>query len=632
MTAKNKKALIRIVLSSVLLAVAALADHFSLLPTVITIWGFDLQALLIFAIPYLIIGHDVLWSAIRNIIGGEVFDENFLMSIATIAAFATGEYTEAVFVMLFYQVGELFQSIAVGKSRRSIKALLSIKADFAYVEGENGELREVECENVNVGDVISVKPGGKIPLDGVIIDGRTTVNTVALTGEAIPREANAGDAVLSGCINESSPIRIKVSKPYSESTVAKILSLVEDSSANKSKSEAFITKFAKYYTPTVVIAALLLAVIPPMLIDINNGAIWKQWVLRAMAFLVISCPCALVISVPLSYFGGIGAASARGILIKGSAYLDALSKCDTVVFDKTGTLTEGAFEVSQIDSYSSLAKNEILAISASAEKYSSHPISLSICRAYDGINACTSRRVSEVEEIAGRGIKALTDQKRLLVGNAALMSDNGIIVDSDDTHTGVFVYVALDEILIGRITVSDTVRSTSHSTILNLRRLGIKKTVMLTGDRSNVAKAIAAKLSLDEYRAELLPADKVSALEEIMKKDNRVTAYVGDGINDAPVLARADVGIAMGALGSDAAIESADIVLMDDDPERICEAILLARRTRCIVIENIVFALGVKAITLILSAIGIVGLGLAVFADVGVAVIAILNSMRNLKK
>ena len=632
MRRKDKRSLVRIIAAAILLIATALVDHFNIIPGMIVAGGFDLQALILFLIPYIVIGYDILWRAIRNIINGQVFDENLLMSIATVGAFATGEYAEAVFVMLFYQIGELFQSIAVGKSRRSIKSLLSIRADTALVEEDGGEMREVACEDINVGDVICVKPGGKIALDGVIIDGRTSINTVALTGESMPRDVEVGDSVLSGCINESGFIKIRVTKPFGESTVSKILELVESSGANKSKSESFITKFARYYTPAVVISATLLAVLPPLFLGIGDGAIWREWVLRAMTFLVISCPCALVISVPLSYFGGIGSASTRGILIKGSAYLDVLSKCDTVVFDKTGTLTEGVFEVTEIEAVGGISRDELLSFAAVAEKYSTHPISQSILRAYKAQNCREIEYVSEIEEIAGRGVKALVGKKTLLVGNVRLMDEYGIEIGQAPDTIGAYVIVALDGRYIGRITVSDRIRQSSKAAVSSLRSAGVKNTVMLTGDREDVARITAAELGIDEYRAELLPADKVGSLENVMKDSNGIVAYVGDGINDAPVLARADVGIAMGALGSDAAIEAADIVLMDDNPEKICDAILLSRRTRRIVIQNIVFALGVKAVTLVLGALGIVGLGVAVFADVGVAVIAILNSMRNLKR
>ena len=554
------------------------------------------------------------------------------MSIATAGAFVTGEYAEAVFVMLFYQVGELFQSIAVGKSRRSIKSLLSIRADTAFVMGEDEELCEVDCEEVKVGDTVCVKVGGKIPLDGEIIEGITTLNTAALTGESLPRDAGVGDLVLSGCINESGFIKIRVTKEFEESTVSKILKLVENSTENKSKSEDFITKFARVYTPFVVVAAALLAIIPPFFLGIGDFAVWKDWIYRAMTFLVISCPCALVISVPLSYFGGIGSASTQGILIKGSNYLDALSRCDTVVFDKTGTLTEGVFEVTETDCAEGFDLKELLSLAAAAEKYSTHPIALSIRRACEAEECATELRIEDVKEVSGRGVSAVLDGKLLLVGNARLIEENEIVIPRTTEDLGTSVYVALDGRYIGRIIIADRQKPNAREAISALRAAGIKKTVMLTGDRESEAMRISTAIGIDEYRAELLPQDKVGSIEELLNSSDGKVVFVGDGINDAPVLARADIGVAMGALGSDAAIEAADVVLMDDRLEKICDAILLSRRTRRIVIQNIIFALGVKIAVLILGALGIVGLNAAVFADVGVAVIAILNSMRNLKK
>ena len=636
MRKRDKKQLIRIIVSAVLLAIVWAIEHFSLIPTVLTIGGFDLQTLLFFLIPYFVIGYTVLWRAARNIVRGQIFDENFLMSIATIGAFITGEYAEAVFVMLFYSVGELFEHIAVGKSRKSIKSLLSIRVDSAFVENENGELEEKPCEEISVGDVICVKAGGKIPLDGVIIEGNTALNTVALTGESLPRDVHEGDTVLSGCVNLNGFIKIRVTKPFEESTVSKILALVESSTANKAKSEEFITKFARVYTPIVVISAALLAVIPPLFIGMSDFVVWQEWIYRAMTFLVISCPCALVISVPLSYFGGIGSASTRGILIKGSNYLDALASCDTVVFDKTGTLTEGSFSVNSVTCAEGISREELMSLAASVEKFSTHPIAKSIISAYEAEFCATTCEVSEVKEVAGRGIEVIVDKKRLAVGNLALMSDHRISVP--DSHTsgevGISVFVAFGGKYMGCITVSDKEKDGAAEALHALRSAGVRRTVMLTGDRESVAQKVATELNIEQYRAELLPADKVNAIEEFLSDDNHrgKVAFVGDGINDAPVLARADIGIAMGALGSDAAIEAADIVLMNDDLNKISDAILLSRRTRRIVIENIVFALGIKITVLILGALGIVGLNAAVFADVGVAVIAILNSMRNLKK
>ena len=633
MRKKDKKTLTRIIASALIFTAILVAERLDIIPSLITLKGFDLQSLLLYFIPYAIIGYDILLRACRNIINGQVFDENFLMSIATVGAFVIGEYSEAVFVMLFYQVGELFQSIAVGKSRRSIKALLSIRADTAFVMGENGDLLEKPCEEIAVGDIICVKAGGRIPLDGVITEGKTSINTAALTGESLPRDVSTGDEVLSGCINESGFIKIRVVKPFEESTVSKILKLVETSSSNKSKSENFITKFARFYTPSVVIAAFIVAIVPPIVLGVDEGSIWKDWIYRAMTFLVISCPCALVISVPMSYFGGIGAASSQGILIKGSNYLDALSRCDTVVFDKTGTLTEGVFEVSKIET-NGISDLELLSLAAASEKYSTHPIALSIRRRCDALELPITPEVNNIEELSGRGVSALYGQKKLLVGNARLMEENGIngIVCDDSVSV---VYVALDGDYLGKITVSDKVKSNAKDDIVSLRQAGIKKTVMLTGDRKIEAARISKEIGIDEYKADLLPADKVGTFENLLSldqdKSGRVV-FVGDGINDAPVLARADIGIAMGAMGSDAAIEAADVVLMDDKLKKISDVILLSRRTRRIVIENIIFALGVKVAVLILGALGIVGLNAAVFADVGVAVIAILNSMRNLRK
>ena len=629
MKRKEKRQLTRIILSSLLLAATIAVEKIWGFPLSLILGGFDLFPLLCYLIPYIPVGYTVLYKAARNIAHGQVFDENFLMSIATVGAFATGEYAEAVFVMLFYQVGELFEHIAVGKSRSSIKSLLSIRADTSFVENDEGELCEVECEDVMVGDIITVKAGGKIPLDGVIIEGQSSLNTVALTGESLPRPVSVGDEALSGCINEGGILRIRVTKPFSESTVSKILALVESSAENKSKSEDFITRFARIYTPAVVVGALLLALLPPTVTDIGNPEVWREWVTRAMTFLVISCPCALVISVPLSYFGGIGSASKRGILIKGSSYLDALSRCDTVVFDKTGTLTEGVFRVTDVKVADGETEDFILSLIYGAEKYSTHPIAVAIRSYCDKKSVEGSRSVENINERSGFGIHATLDEKILLVGNARMMQEGGISVP--DITGGAAIFAALDGKFLGCVLISDTPKANARESLKRLYEVGIKRTVMLTGDRTSEAKSVASFLSLDAYHAELLPSDKVSALESEISASAGLVAYVGDGINDAPVLARADVGIAMGALGSDAAIEAADIVLMDDKLDKISDAILLSRRTRRIVVENIIFALAVKALALILGALGIVGLGVAIFADVGVAVIAILNSMRNLK-
>ncbi len=628
MRRKDKKQLIKIIISALCLASAALIDRIWGFPLSLYIGSFDIFPLIVYLIPYIPVGYDVLWSAVRNILHGQVFDENFLMSIATIAALATGEYAEAVFVMLFYQVGELFQRIAVGKSRRSIKSLLSIRADTAFVEDGDGKLTEVDCEEISVGDIITVKPGGRIPLDGVIIEGRSALNTVALTGESLPREVSVGDEALSGCVNEGGILRLRVTKPFSESTVSKILALVESSAENKSKSEDLITKFARVYTPLVVISAAILAVLPPLIFGISDGAVWREWIMRGMTFLVISCPCALVISIPLSYFGGIGAASKKGILIKGSSYLDALSHCDTVVFDKTGTLTCGVFSVTEVKA-ASIDEAELLSLISAAEKYSTHPIASAISELCEDKKIAPSPLVTDIKELSGFGISARYNGKDLLVGSERLMRENG--VEILECGVGAVIYASLGARLIGYVLVSDRPKDNAKAAVSALKKHGIKSTVMLSGDRQSEAEHIANMLSLDLCRAELLPSDKVSALEDIMKSSDGLCAYVGDGINDAPVLARADIGIAMGALGSDAAIEAADIVLMNDNLDSIDSAILLSRRTRRIVIQNIVFALSVKALALILGALGLVGLAVAVFADVGVAVIAILNSMRNLK-
>ena len=628
MRRKEKQTLIRIIISAISLIAVALSARFNLLPTILLFDSIDVLSAVLFLIPYIVIGWDILWRAARNIVRGQIFDENFLMSLATLCAFVIGEYAEAVFVMLFYQVGELFQDMAVGKSRRSIKALLSIRADTAFLCHDNGENEEIACEDVKVGDIICVRPGDKVPLDGEIIEGATFLNTVALTGESLPREANIGDIALSGCVNESGFIKLRVTVPFKDSTVSKILRLVEESSANKSKSEKFITKFARIYTPCVVIGAFLLAVIPPLLISPTSTAQWQEWIMRAMTFLVISCPCALVISVPMAYFGGIGAASANGILIKGSNYLDALAKCDTAVFDKTGTLTEGDFKVTEIIP-EKIGKNELLTLAALAEKHSAHPIALSLLSAAEEQGCHLTDTVSDIREIPGKGISARYGEKILLVGNRSLMADHGLTA-SNDNPIGSVVFVALDGEILGKIIISDTLRNDAKASLTLLKECGIKKTIMLSGDRDSEANAIASHLGV-EYRAELLPADKVNEIEKIMC-DSVGTLFVGDGINDAPVIARADVGIAMGGLGSQAAIEAVDIVLMNDDLKKLAYTVKLARRTRAIVMQNIIFALGIKLLALVLGSLGLVGLGAAVFADVGVAVIAILNSMRNLKK
>lgn len=617
MTRKQKKMLVRILASAVLLIAAVLIPYSG-------VWRF-----LLFLPAYFVIGWDVLWRAVKNIAHGQVFDENFLMALATVGAFCTGffgegEYPEAVFVMLFYQVGELFQSYAVGRSRRSISSLMDIRPDYANIERE-GKLVQADPEEVAVGDTIVVKAGEKIPLDGVVLEGSSAVNTSALTGESLPRQVEPGDDVISGCINQSGLLRVRVTKLFGDSTVSKILDLVENSSSKKAKAENFITKFARYYTPVVVISAALLAVVPPLLF----GQSWADWVERALIFLVVSCPCALVISVPLSFFGGIGGASRDGILVKGGNYLEVLSKTEIVVFDKTGTLTQGVFNVTAIhpDEYS---EGELLETAALAESYSDHPISRSLKEAY-GVEIDASR-VTDVEELSGRGVRAQVDGRTVCAGNDKLMEEIGVTWHPCH-HVGTTVHVAVDGRYVGHIVISDELKPDAGEAIAALKAQGVRKTVMLTGDARAVGESVARDLGLDAVYAELLPAGKVEKVEELLKEKspNGKLAFVGDGINDAPVLSRADIGIAMGALGSDAAIEAADIVLMDDKPSKIASAMKISRRTLGIVRQNIVFALGVKALVLVLSAFGLSNMWEAVFADVGVSVIAILNASRALK-
>lgn len=613
MSRKQKRALARILIGGILLLAACLVSVEN-----------RYLLLAIFAVPYLIAGFDVLKSAAVNIAHGQVFDENFLMSIATLGAFATGEYAEAVAVMLFYQVGELFQSVAVGRSRQSIAALMDIRPDTANLE-RDGAVVEVLPEEVTVDSVIVVKPGERVPLDGVVIEGVSSLDTAALTGESLPRDVAAGDEVISGCVNLGGLLRVRVTRPNSESTVTRILELVENSSANKAKTENFITRFARYYTPVVVIGAVLLALIPPLF----DGA-WDVWPGRALVFLVISCPCALVISVPLTFFGGIGGASKRGVLVKGANYLEALADAGTVVFDKTGTLTKGSFFVTAVHPQQ-IDEQELLELAATAESYSSHPISQSLRTAYG--KPIDASRVDGVEELAGYGVSARVNGRAICAGNGKLMERVG--ADWHECHhTGTIVHVAVDGAYAGHIVISDEVKDGAAEAIAALKALGVKKTVMLTGDRKPVAEEVGRALGVDEVRAELLPEDKVSAVEELLADPRRKgkLVFVGDGINDAPVLSRADVGVAMGALGSEAAIEAADVVLMDDNPQKLPQAIRLARRTRRIVTENIVFALGVKAAVLLLGALGVADMWWAVFADVGVCVIAVLNAMRMLQK
>lgn len=615
MSRKQKKVLVRIIISFILLITLKIIN----IENYNEILGF-----IAYLVPYAVIGWDILWKALRNIFHGQIFDENFLMAIATVGAMFTGEFSEGVAVMLFYQVGELFQSYAVGRSRKSIAALMDIRPDYANIE-RDGEIIQTDPDEIAVGDTIIVKAGEKIPLDGVIIEGKSSVDTSALTGESVPRDVFEGEDVISGCINLSGLIKVKVTKEFGESTVSKILDLVENSGSKKAKSENFISKFAKYYTPCVVIGALLLAVIPPLV----TGGEWAEWIHRALIFLVISCPCALVISVPLSFFGGIGGASRCGILVKGGNYLEALAKSEIVVFDKTGTLTKGVFNVTAIHP-ESISENELLEMAALAECYSNHPISLSLKNEYG--RALDKNRIKSVDEISGRGIKAVIDGKNVYVGNDKLMEDEGIKWHPCH-HVGTTVHVAADGVYAGHIVISDEVKSDSKQAIELLKEQGIRKTVMLTGDIDAVGKNIAEKLGIDEVCTELLPADKVEQVERLMseKSEKGKLVFVGDGINDAPVLSRADIGIAMGGMGSDAAIEAADIVLMDDCPSKIAQAVQISRKTLGIVYQNIVFALAVKAIVMIMGAFGVANMWEAVFADVGVSVIAILNAMRALK-
>ena len=579
----------------------------------------------IFIISYIIVGFEILRKAVRNIFRGKVFDENFLMSVATIGAFGIGEFPEAVAVMLFYQIGELFQNYAVDKSRKSIASLMDIRPDYANVF-RNEKIEKVNPEEVKIGDTIIVKPGEKIPLDGTIIEGTTTLDTKALTGESLPREAKEGDKVLSGCINLNGVIKIKVEKEYGESTVSKILDLVENASSKKSKSENFITKFAKYYTPIVVIIALVLAIIPPLII---SGATFSDWIYRALSFLVVSCPCALVISIPLSFFGGIGGASKMGVLIKGSNYLEALSNTEIAVFDKTGTLTKGVFEVQKVEPVE-ISKEELLKISAYAENYSNHPISKSIKQAYK--KEIDEKQIKNYEELSGLGISAKINNQEVLVGNEKLMQEKGIDFEKC-ADIGTILYVAKEGKYVGYILIADTIKEDAKRTIEELKKNGVKQTVMLTGDRKKVGESVATEIGIDKVYTELLPADKVQKVEELLKTktEKGKLAFVGDGINDAPVLAISDIGIAMGGLGADSAIEAADIVIMTDEPSKIVKSIKLSKKTMRIVKENIVFAIAIKVLVLILAAFGLSTMWEAVFADVGVSIIAIINALRALK-
>lgn len=617
MTKKQKKTLKRILISAVLMVVLAFLPVEGWLKFVF------------YMIPYLIIGNDILLRAWKGILNKQVFDENLLMAIATVGAIVLGDYKEGVAVMLFYQVGELFQSYAVGKSRRNISELMDIRPDYANVEVD-GELEQVDPDEVEIGTIIVVQPGEKVPIDGIIVEGKSTLNTSALTGESVPRDAVAGDEIISGCINMTGLLKIRTTREFGESTVSKILELVENATSKKSKSENFISKFARYYTPAVCYGALALAVIPPIVRMIFLGLApgWGDWIYRALTFLVISCPCALVVSVPLSFFAGIGGASSQGILIKGANYLETLAQVKYVVFDKTGTLTQGNFEVNGVH-HSTMDEEKILEYAALAECYSSHPISLSLQKAYG--KSLDKTRVTEVEEVSGNGVIAKVDGICVAVGNAKLMKKIGAEY-VECSHVGTVVHIAVDGVYAGHVLIADAIKENAKEAISGLYKCGVSKTVMLTGDAKNVAEYVAAELGIKEVHAELLPTDKVSIVENLIQKkaEKEKLVFAGDGINDAPVLAIADVGIAMGALGSDAAIEAADVVLMDDDPAKIAKAIKIARKCMRIVYENIYFAMGIKLICLVLGAVGIANMWLAIFADVGVMVLAVLNATRAL--
>ena len=616
MNKKQKKMLIRIIIAAVLIVVLSLLPAEGYLRFVL------------FMIPYLVIGYDILKKAFKGILNKQVFDENFLMAVATVGAILLGDYSEGVAVMLFYQIGELFQSYAVGKSRRNISELMDIRPDYANIE-KDGTLEQVDPDEVEIGTIIVVQPGEKVPIDGVITEGTSTLNTSALTGESLPRDAKAGDEVISGCINMTGLLKIRTTKEFGESTVSKILELVENSSSRKSKSENFISKFAKYYTPAVCYGAIALALIPPIvLLIMGKPAVWGDWIYRALTFLVISCPCALVISIPLSFFAGIGGASNQGILVKGSNYLETLAQTKYVVFDKTGTMTQGVFEVSGIH-HNKMPDEKLLEYAALAECSSSHPISKSLQKAYG--KPVDRNRVTDIEEISGNGVIAKVDGVSVAAGNTKLMNRLGIAYQ-DCHHVGTVVHMAIDGKYAGHILISDIIKPHAKEAIAELKKAGISKTVMLTGDSKRVADQVAGELGIQEVYSELLPADKVSRVEELLnqKSEKDKLAFVGDGINDAPVLSRADIGIAMGALGSDAAIEAADIVLMDDDPLKISKAIKIARKCIRIVYENIYFAIGIKVLCLILGALGIANMWMAIFADVGVMIIAVLNAIRTL--
>lgn len=620
MSSKQKKTLTRIIVSFVIFVPLFVLEHlgvFDKLPNEWILGG-------IYLVPYIIIGYDIVIKAARNISHGQIFDENFLMMIATFGAFGVKEFEEAVAVMLFYQVGELFQGYAVGKSRQSISEMMDICPEYANIE-ENGELKQVDPDDVEIGSIIIIKPGEKVPLDGVIIEGNSMLDTAALTGESVPRSAKAGDEIVSGCVNGSGTLKVKTTKAFEDSTVAKILELVENASSKKARVENFITRFAKYYTPVVTIAAVIIAIIP----SIITGN-WGDWITRACIFLVISCPCALVISVPLGFFSGIGSASRIGVLVKGSNFLEAVAEVTTIVMDKTGTLTKGEFKVSEIVP-SGISEERLLEIAAYGESFSTHPIAASIKEAYD--NKIDTDRIKDVKEISGHGVELLFDGKEALVGNGKLLKSHNISYEEHKSG-GTVVYVAYDNTFVGAIVISDTIKDGAKEAVADMKKVGVKNVVMLTGDRQKAAEEVAGELGIDTVYSELLPSDKVQKVEELLasKTGKEKVAFVGDGINDAPVLTRADVGIAMGSMGSDAAIEAADIVLMDDDVRKIASTVKIARKTLGVVKQNIVFALGVKLIVLILGALGVANMWEAVFADVGVSVIAILNSMRVLKK
>lgn len=620
MTKKQKKMLYRIIVTFLLFAVLMVCEHTGQMDG----WN-KIVLFVIYLVPYLVIGYDIVYKAARNISHGQVFDENFLMMIATFGAFGVGEYSEAVAVMLFYQVGELFQGYAVGKSRQSISDMMDICPEYANIE-EDGVLKQVDPDDVEVGSIIVVKPGERIPLDGIVVEGESLIDTAALTGESVPRSAKAGDEIISGCVNGSGTLKVKTTKEFDDSTVAKILELVENASSKKAKVENFITRFAKYYTPVVTIGAVILAILPPLIL----GGGWAEWIQRACIFLVISCPCALVISVPLGFFGGIGAASKIGVLVKGSNYLEAVAEMTTIVFDKTGTLTKGEFKVTDVITGNG-SKEELIELAALGEGYSNHPIANSIREAYG--KELDLNRVTNTEEIAGHGIKAVIDGKTVLLGNEKLMKSESIFYTPCKSMETV-VYVACNGVFEGAVVISDTIKDGAKEAIHDMKQVGVRHMVMLTGDRKEAAETVAQTLGIDEVHAELLPGGKVEQVEALLKaeKEKERLAFVGDGINDAPVLTRADIGIAMGSMGSDAAIEAADIVLMDDDVTKIASVVRIARKTLRIVKQNIVFALAIKALVLILGALGMANMWEAVFADVGVSVIAILNSMRTLNE